>query len=147
MGSVVPEMSPHKAELIAPCGINCALCKAYLRPRKHCPGCLGDDSQKAITTIRCRIKNCMEPRPGRRAFCSSCRRFPCRDLLHLDTRYRKKYGASPVDNLQKIKRIGLRAFVRSEKSKWVCPECGAAICMHKPQCLKCGGSWHGRLDK
>ena len=30
-------------DLIAPCGMNCSLCRAYGRERKPCPGCRGDD--------------------------------------------------------------------------------------------------------
>jgi hypothetical protein len=32
--------------LIAPCGINGRLCRAYFREKNVYPGCRGDDSQK-----------------------------------------------------------------------------------------------------
>ena len=49
-----------KSSLIAPCGMNCGICMAYLREKKKCPGCRVADTNKAITVIRCKIKNCHE---------------------------------------------------------------------------------------
>ena len=41
-----------KTTLIAPCGMNCRLCLAYIRDKKACPGCLGDDHFKSISCAR-----------------------------------------------------------------------------------------------
>jgi len=43
-----------------------------------------------------------------------------------------------IDNLNRIKKVGIRQFIRDEKVKWRCPECGEMICVHKPDCLSCG---------
>jgi hypothetical protein len=128
--------------LIAPCGINCRLCRAYVRDRKACPGCRGDDTFKAISCVNCKIKNCAKLVSGEIEFCYDCGEFPCPRLAHLDNRYRTKYAASPIDNLVSIKTTGIENFVESENKKWICPECGSMICMHKPQCLSCGYEWH-----
>ena len=47
-----------KAKMIAPCGMNCALCIAFHREKKSCAGCLGEDSNKSKSCITCIIKNC-----------------------------------------------------------------------------------------
>ena len=47
-----------KKNLIAPCGMNCGICMAFLRPTNKCPGCRSDDTDKPITRIGCKIKTC-----------------------------------------------------------------------------------------
>jgi len=127
--------------LIAPCGINCRLCHAYVRDKKVCPGCRGDDTLKSKTCVTCKIKNCEKMARGNIEYCFDCAEFPCTLLVHLDRRYRTKYGTNVIDNLASIKKIGLMNFVKNENNKWACPECGAMLCMHKPQCLSCGYAW------
>lgn len=127
--------------LIAPCGMNCRLCHAFIRDKNICPGCRGDDSLKSKTCVTCRIKNCKKIAEGESKYCFSCDSFPCSGLKHLDKRYRTKYGMSMTDNLEHIKMFGIRHFIRNEKERWACPECGEVICVHKPQCLSCGYEW------
>ena len=127
--------------LIAPCGMNCGLCLAYLREKNKCPGCRGADFKKPVTRVQCKIKTCAFFRNSKARFCFACQEFPCDQLTHLDKRYRAKYHMSMVKNLQNIKSSGLRHFIRNEKKRWTCPECGGIICVHKPQCLSCGRPW------
>ena len=47
-----------EAQLIAPCGMNCGICMAYLRKDKRCPGCHEEDTSKAASCRQCIIKNC-----------------------------------------------------------------------------------------
>jgi Protein of unknown function (DUF3795) len=124
--------------LIAPCGINCGVCRAHLRERNPCPGCRGNDAGKPKTRIMCKIKICEKRVSGKIQYCSSCNEFPCQTLRHLDDRYRTNYGMSVIDNLLMIKTSGIRTFLASEEQKWVCPACGGALCVHEPRCLSCG---------
>ncbi len=130
-----------RTALIAPCGMSCRLCVAYTRDKNSCPGCRGDDSDKSITRVACRIKTCKKRGQGKVSYCFSCDRFPCDKLNHLDERYRTKYGMSMIDNLIYIRRNGVRSFLRTEKEGWTCRGCGQLICVHKPQCLFCGHEW------
>ena|SRR5437868_4795500 len=132
---------PNQAALIAPCGMNCGLCRAFLRRRNKCPGCRGDDRGKPKTRVACRIKNCKERRGVDRAFCSDCASFPCEQLQRLDKRYRINYGMSMIENLRMIAAEGLANFVEQEKPKWCCPGCGETICVHKALCLVCKRKW------
>ena len=130
-----------KTTLIAPCGMNCRLCLAYNRDRKACPGCRGDDSLKSKSCVKCRIKNCKKTTKGRVRYCFSCDSFPCAVLNHLDNRYRTKYAMSMIDNLKNIRESGIRDFIKNEKERWACPECGGIICVHKENCISCGYKW------
>lgn len=137
--------NPISAELIAPCGMNCRLCWGYIRKKNTCPGCLminSQESQKSTCRTTCKIRNCEQITSGTVRYCSAdCDRFPCARLQQLDKRYRSGYGMSMIANLKMIHEAGIRAFVQNEKLKWICPECGDTICVHKPACLSCGYKW------
>jgi hypothetical protein len=130
-----------KTFLIAPCGMNCRLCYRYIRDKEACPGCRGDDSLKAISCFRCRIKNCEKIVNAGLKYCFGCDRYPCVRLKNLDKRYRTKYGMSMIDNLESIRKSGIRRFIRNEKERWTCPKCGGTICVHSPRCPSCLKRW------
>ena len=141
--------TPIPVKLIAPCGMNCRLCWGYIRENNTCPGCrniAGKDSLKSKYRHTCIIKNCRHmAEPGIRYCSGRCDRYPCTRLKNLDKRYRMKYGMSMIDNLEMIHAFGIKYFIRNEKEKWTCPECGELICVHRPACLLCGYQW--RLDR
>ena len=128
--------------LIAPCGMNCSVCMAYIRQKNVCPGCRADDTFKSKSCVRCVIKNCQHNLGGDSGYCYDCDRLPCARLMQLDKRYRLKYGMSMIENLELIKKRGIKAFVARENKRWVCPECGAMLCVHRENCPECGHKWH-----
>jgi hypothetical protein len=123
--------------LIAPCGMNCGICMAYLREKNRCPSCRAADTNKAVTVIRCRIKNCEVIQKGKVEFCFGCDNLPCGSLKHLDKRYRTKYGMSMIENLEFIRNNGVDAFIVQQEAKYKCPKCGSVICVHNKHCYKC----------
>lgn len=129
------------SDLIAPCGLNCRLCRAFVRGQNPCPGCRGGDSNKSNACLTCVIKHCGELSAGGHRFCFPCAKYPCTNLLHLDDRYQMKYGVSVIANLARIKAIGLESYVAEEDAKWLCSKCGSRLCMHKAHCVTCGNSW------
>jgi hypothetical protein len=123
---------------IAPCGMNCRLCRAFQREKNGCPGCYGPDTGKPNHCVSCRIRDCEElPRPLP-SFCYHCTKFPCRRLKLLDARYRSKYGISIIENLWSIQTRGVAAFIELETMKWTCSICGKMLCVHRHACLACG---------
>ena len=130
---------PLSAFHIAPCGMNCALCMAYVRDKKPCPGCHGEDAQKPFHCVNCSIRHCGELGNGGRDLCVDCGKFPCRRLKQLDKRYREKYRMSLVDNLRQIKEAGMDAFLAGQVDRWTCTTCGGFICVHRGYCVRCGG--------
>ena len=129
-------------ELIAPCGINCALCRAYIAythsiPRvrgkiTYCTGCLS------------RAKNCYVKRGCKKLSkhqiqsCSECDTMPCEKLAHLDKRYRERYGISMIENLKLITAKGNAEFLKSQAKEYTCSKCGDVVCVHDSKCLVCG---------
>ncbi len=126
--------------LIAPCGMNCCVCMAYLREKNKCPGCRGTDVNKPITRVRCKLKTCEILNNNKLTFCVECEKFPCDNLKHLDKRYCTKYHMSMIENLENIKKLGIGEFLRNEKIRWTCTECGGTICVHKGDCFNCGNT-------
>jgi hypothetical protein len=126
------------AELIAPCGMNCGLCMAYLREKNTCEGCRSGDGGKAKSVLACTIRKCETFRMSESGFCSGCAKLPCPRLKRLDARYRKKYRMSMLENLHTIREGGIVPFVASERERWACPECGGVQCVHTAECIYCG---------
>lgn len=129
-------------ELIAPCGMNCALCVAYQAraldlkrkgfSRSYCPGCRPRGKHCAFMK-----GNCAKIGEGLIHDCSACGDFPCARLKRLDKRYRTQYHMSMIDNLNQIKAAGMERFLAQQAADWRCPRCGGTICCHIGLCLEC----------
>ena len=128
-------MSEMLAELIAPCGMNCRLCVAFQREKRHCSGCRPGAARWACRN--CRIKNCSGMRESALGFCYNCKDYPCKRLTQMDTRYRTKYQMSEIENLEYIKEHGMEEFLQHEQERWTCKKCGSIICIHKAACPAC----------
>jgi hypothetical protein len=127
-------------QLIAPCGMNCGVCRAHLRKERKCPGCLEEDTNKSVSCIKCAIKNCEMLKISQSNFCFDCADYPCRRLKQMDKRYRTKYATSVIENLESIKKNGLNDFIENEEKRWHCAKCGGVICIHSGCCSNCGAS-------
>ncbi len=131
-----------KEDLIAPCGMNCGACSAYLAysrgiPKKrgaitHCTGCRPREKRCAYLKGYCnRIL------PDRLNFCYECRDFPCIRLKRIDKRYRTNYNVSLIENLRQISRKGLPAFLQAERERYQCARCGGTVSIHNGKCYDC----------
>jgi len=127
--------------LIAPCGMDCSHCTAFLnykysqkgRLRGKCEGCRPRDKKCAFLKQRCDLlKN------KKVQFCYECKDFPCEQLLKLDKRYEKKgWDVSFSGNNKRIKKVGLKQFIKEQKKKFECPKCGGPVSIHEGICYKC----------
>jgi len=131
-----------KAELIAPCGMNCNVCSNYLAlvndtkakgvKLPYCTGCRPRDKQCSFVKKKCNkvLNHHVE-------FCYECSEFPCELITKLARGYESRYRMNMVDNLQYIQAHGITAFLASEREKWNCPQCGTVICCHNGVCYTC----------
>lgn len=131
--------TPVKFEriMIAPCGMNCATCIAYLRPKNTCCGCWPETGPKVNHCSVCSIKNCEYLLRTDSKFCYDCEKFPCRRLKQIDKRYRTKYNTGFIQNLETIRDAGINKFLSEQAVKWTCPECGSTLSCHRNNCLIC----------
>ena len=128
-------------ELIAPCGMNCGICKAYLSysrgiPKEkgkvtHCSGCV---PRNKLCFIK---RGCRKLRQDKIRFCSECEDMPCENVDRIDRRYRNRYGMSMVENLIEIKSTSLQSFIMNQETKYRCPNCGDIISVHDRKCYSC----------
>lgn len=123
--------------LIAPCGMDCGICLAFLREKNTCRGCREVSERKPEYCKRCIIINCEALSSTESGFCYDCDKYPCRRLKQLDKRYRTKYKMSMIDNLESIRHNGLESFVAEENKRWTCPVCGKILCVHRAYCIHC----------
>jgi hypothetical protein len=127
------------SRLIAPCGMNCAICIGHLRDKNKCLGCREMGEGKPKQCRKCAIIQCKILKENKMVFCSDkCEKFPCTRLKNLDKRYKAKYEMSMLENLGHIINFGIRRFVKAEQKRWNCPECEELLCVHRNRCLKCG---------
>jgi hypothetical protein len=127
-------MGTMEENLVAPCGMNCAICLAFLGGQKtRCLGCRIRDKKCAFLKGKCK-----KLAKARVKYCFECRQFPCKPLEKLDEKYRGKYGMSMVENLVSIKEKGIGKFLASQQEKYNCPNCSGTICVHAKKCLECG---------
>jgi hypothetical protein len=130
-------------ELIAPCGMNCGICKAYLAYSRGVPTQKGKVSH--CSSCRARDKNCAfikrdcPKKVGKQLnSCLECRERPCQRLRHIDQHYQARYDMSMVTNLEEIKEKGMDEFLKSQAEKYRCPNCGDVVSVHDGKCYACG---------
>lgn len=129
------------ARMIAPCGLDCGICKRALAKTDPCPGCLGPDEQKPEFCAKgCGIIRCAKRRENGYAYCDECPDYPCEDVTEKENRYTSKYPLyeSPKKNLQTIRECGMEQFLEKEREQWTCRECGHIVCVHTGICSGCG---------
>ena len=130
-------------ELIAPCGMNCAICSNYLALKNdvrakgvklpYCKGCRPRNKQCSFVKKKCEklLNNVVH-------FCYECTEFPCELIKKITKGYSLHYKVNMVENLSFIKEHGLDKFLENQKEKWRCPDCGELICCHNGICYSCG---------
>jgi len=128
-------------QMIAPCGLNCSLCKEALKAENPCQGCNGDSSVKPeYCSLRCKIIICSMRESLAGEFCDKCPSYPCEHILEREHRYAAAYAMveSPIQNLKRIREEGMEQFLSSEREAWSCTACGGIICVHTGVCSQCG---------
>ncbi len=129
------------ADMIAPCGLNCSLCKRALAKEDPCPGCLGPNARKpAFCSEKCGIVLCRKRIENGYVYCDECPDYPCANVLEKEMRYTSGYPLceSPGKNLRAIRETGMAQFLENERKQWACRACGHIICVHTGRCSGCG---------
>jgi hypothetical protein len=133
-------------ELVAPCGMNCALCITYLamkydaKPKgvkvPYCKGCRPRGKMCAFIKKKCTLL-----KKDNNISCYQCKKFPCKNLKHLDDKYKIKYKTSLIENNQSIKKVGMEKFLKAQAKKSRCPRCGGTLSVHNNACFVCDLDW------
>jgi len=137
----------QEINLASPCGFYCGTCRHYLarakgllkeKNLKHgCKGCRIQDKNCAFIK-----KDCALIRKNEINFCFECNNFPCANLMKLDQRHSRDDNLSMIDNLRRIKKIGVYKWLKEQEGKWACPKCGGNVCVMDSECYDCGYKIH-----
>ena len=132
--------NPISEQLIAPCGMNCAICSRYLAyinnlKRSQCVGCRPSKERCTYLFDKCTGVNSTSQ--DNAVFCFECDQYPCKHIDRMDDRYRKNYMMSVKDNLDFIKKRGVGKFIDEQYKKYRCPQCGGLISIHNKKCFQC----------
>ncbi|MEL7602853.1 MAG: DUF3795 domain-containing protein [Bacillota bacterium] len=125
--------------MLAPCGMNCAVCYKHVgmcKRAKPCGGCLKSDGSKPDRCQKCKIKNCAKEKGY--VHCFKCADFPCKLIRNMELSYNRRYGVSIIENSRMSQENGISEFLAYDRRKWTCATCGGAISLHDGICSDCG---------
>lgn len=134
----------HALNLLSPCVFYCGTCRHYLARAKRLlkeknlkHGCLGCRIQdKNCAGIK---RDCALIRKKQITYCFECEDFPCANLVKLNQRHVRDDKVSPIENLQRMKEIGVEQWLREQEDAWRCPNCGGILCLiDDRECYDCG---------
>lgn len=133
-------MKNELQNLVAPCGIYCGACPGY--HKGTCYGCRSNDTtQKRTGKWGCKIRRCCVDE-HKFDFCNRCTEFPCKLVIRFQKSHvgekRFRYREETVDNLLKIKDIGVENWLKEQQRKYYCPNCQGSVVFYLYECLSCG---------
>lgn len=132
--------------MIAPCGLNCAVCNEALREDSPCIGCRSEGNKGEYCANLCKIVKCEIRKSLPDGFCDKCPQYPCREIVNKECWYANAYPMieSLMGNLAFIGENGLKKFLQREKERWTCSDCGGVISVHNGKCYGCGKNYTNR---
>ncbi len=133
--------NPIVEDLIAPCGMNCAVCSRYLAWRNQTgrSGCIGCRPRNQMCTYlfeKCTGINHNVPTAEAR-FCYECSQYPCKQIARMDLRYKQNYEMSVKANLESLQNFGVARFLDEQYQAFRCEKCGDLISVHNHKCFRC----------
>lgn len=119
------------------CGLFCGTCPMY---PAHCHGCLSDKLAPHCRVCPNGFRECARERGV--TWCFECGEFPCARLEEfLNTHWENgiSHHAGVIENLKRMKAMGVAAWVEEEMAKTQCPQCGNLIPWNRHDCPCRGG--------
>lgn len=129
------------------CGLYCGACCSMVTNEKQ----KGDESALEVVTDEqekpcegcdatyqqnCEFVQCC--RRHRVESCAFCVEFPCAMIVKF-SKEEWEHHQVVLDNLRRIKEIGIEAWLTEQKEYWKCPACQSRTIWYQKQCTHCGG--------
>ncbi|MDK2879301.1 MAG: hypothetical protein PWR06_2017 [Thermoanaerobacteraceae bacterium] len=141
------------------CGLYCGACDTLIANMENkvnelaknlgrtsedvtCHGC--KTTVNSVHCRKCELKRCAKDR--KIEFCCECPEYPCQRLI--DFRHDKySHHSVVIKNLDFIKKHGVEYWLREQKSRWSCPECGLNFSWYSEKCGNCGSKLFNCIDE
>lgn len=134
------------------CGLFCGACSSMLLHEKNegdagladfnceyeeepCAGCASGCNQDCEYILCCKAHEADT--------CAFCSEFPCK-LIQNFSKDEWPHHIEVLDNLSRMKDIGVEAWIEEQKQRWSCPNCGARTHWYQSTCRNCKTSWKPR---
>lgn len=101
----------------------------------HCHGCKSDTP--AVYCRTCDIKKCAEEKNVN--FCFQCTEYLCPRLTAFKNDEHPHHSVI-FKNLETIKNKGVESWLKEQKSRWSCSECGTSYTWYDNVCPQCGST-------
>lgn len=129
------------------CGLYCGACCSFISKEKldgvqsalemrteadeqPCNGC-NDDGQSSCEFVVCNKEHGTE-------CCAFCSEFPC-PMIEKFSVEEWEHHQVVLDNLRRIKEIGVDRWLEEQAKYWQCPTCGCRTQWYQEKCTRCGG--------
>jgi len=136
---------------LAYCGLYCGACSsimAYEKSKGDLNVSLETDDDSPCTGCRsaeqcdCEFAVCNIAHESES--CGFCPEFPCAKIIEFNnTEWPHHYVV--LENLARMKEIGLDAWLEEQKKLWSCKTCGARTHWYQSKCSVCGETWEPRF--
>jgi len=161
------EAGTGKENLVAVCGLYCGACPMYIATQTNdeqkqsallkqfssgpmklkmedllCDGCIGN-GRVASFCRNCPIRLCPADKQNV-ARCSDCPDFPCSRITNFNNDG-MPHHAEVLENLRKMREMGIQKWARYEEERWHCPQCRLPMSWYDSKCSNCGRPRSERL--
>ncbi len=133
------------------CGLYCGACfimNAYKQNRNNCLPldwinplenkeikCHGCKSEIIFENCRgCKIRECAQSK--NLEFCNECSQFPCEKIKVFEERNLKHHKVA-LFYFDKIKESGIQEWLKQQKDRWSCTNCGNQFSWYEENCNYC----------
>ena len=137
------------------CGLYCGACSSMLLHDQSqgepnlptsdidpeetaCPGCCSPGLENC-EFVACNLAHGTES-------CAFCPEFPCAMITNFQTD-EWAHHIVVLDNLKRIKAIGIEAWLEEQKKYWTCKQCGNRTHWYQTECQNCGHTWEPLFPK
>jgi ribosomal protein S27AE len=142
------------------CGLYCGACPVLVANQKGtieelasrndmdpadfvCAGCKSDTL--ASFCADCRFIPCAREKGVE--FCVDCDEYPCENLTGFRDDERAHHSVV-TKNLDRLKEVGLEAWLAEQDERWKCGACGARFAWYDEECPECGiGTYDARAEE
>lgn len=130
------------------CGLYCGACCSMITHEKQrgdnsALQCVTDDKELPCEGCRAQYQqNCEFVRCNKAhgtESCAFCPEFPCEMLVKFQND-EWEHHQKVLDNLRRIREIGVEAWLAEQKEYWKCPACGFRTQWYQKKCTNCGAA-------